>query len=637
MLTFRSIIIGIFLTFLLSILAPYSIHIIHGSPFAWEFAPVGAIFFLFLLILINFLLKKIRKSFVLSPAELLIVMVMLWIASSIVTMGFVSNFLPILSGLTYYGTPSNEWAELILPHVPSWLIPQDQSAIVYFYEGLPSGHPIPWKAWLIPLAIWTPFIITLYFVMVCMMAILHHRWSKQEKLRYPLVELPVAMVSQDKTNSASNSFFKNRVMWFGFAFSFLWGSYEALHHYFPLLPPLFHRTSIPLFRRTVSLIINFRLAIIGFAYLMSLDVSLSLWLFAILGTVQTGIQNITGFSIGRSAPFSPISASVSYQGMGAMITLVAASLYSAKRYLKDFIKSVFSKKKESQNYDQLLSPKISFWGIIIGFLFMAFWLSLVGLSFWLSLLFLLIAFIIFLALTRIVAQAGIPSCRSPLIPQDFLVCGIGSSAIGIRGLVALAYTFSWGADLRTFVMASVANSLKMTEDKVKKQHSLLLPIFLAIVTSLAASIWITMKLAYLHGGANLNRWFFVGMPRVPFRYITLLIKHPESISGLRYLFTGIGAAFMTFLIFMQYRFLWWPLSPLGFPIANTYPLRLMWFSIFISWLIKSLILKYGGPRLYNKSKPFFLGLILGQFVCMGTWVIIDFFTKMEGNAISFIH
>jgi len=73
--------------------------------------------------------------------------------------------------------------------------------------------------------------------------------------------------------------------------------------------------------------------------------------------------------------------------------------------------------------------------------------------------------------------------------------------------------------------------------------------------------------------------------------------------------TGLGASALAFLI-MTY----------------------VWFSIFLSWGIKSIVLKYGGPGLYRSTRPFFLGLIMGQIFVAGMWLVIDFFTGMVGNA-----
>jgi hypothetical protein len=57
----------------------------------------------------------------------------------------------------------------------------------------------------------------------------------------------------------------------------------------------------------------------------------------------------------------------------------------------------------------------------------------------------------------------------------------------------------------------------------------------------------------------------------------------------------------------------------------------MWFSVFVAWLIKAAILKYGGSQLYIFLRPFFLGLILGELVVAGFWVFVDFFTGMQNN------
>lgn len=92
---------------------------------------------------------------------------------------------------------------------------------------------------------------------------------------------------------------------------------------------------------------------------------------------------------------------------------------------------------------------------------------------------------------------------------------------------------------------------------------------------------------------------------------------------------------MGFLMFMRYRFLWWPLHPLGFPLAESYPLQLSWFSIFIAWLLKSIILKYGGVKLYRRLRPFFLGLVLGHICVAAFWLVVDTLTGMTENYVPF--
>jgi len=64
-------------------------------------------------------------------------------------------------------------------------------------------------------------------------------------------------------------------------------------------------------------------------------------------------------------------------------------------------------------------------------------------------------------------------------------------------------------------------------------------------------------------------------------------------------------------------------------LGLTYPISRIWFSVFIAWLLKAMILKYGGARAYRILRPFFLGLVLGAFGSAGGWLIIDAFGGMS--------
>ena len=90
---------------------------------------------------------------------------------------------------------------------------------------------------------------------------------------------------------------------------------------------------------------------------------------------------------------------------------------------------------------------------------------------------------------------------------------------------------------------------------------------------------------------------------------------------------------MCLLIFMRYRFLWFPVHYLGFPINDTWILANAWFCIFLGWLIKLITLRWGGIRTYRNMRPLFLGFILGTITCAGMWLIIDAITGMKGNVV----
>jgi hypothetical protein len=99
----------------------------------------------------------------------------------------------------------------------------------------------------------------------------------------------------------------------------------------------------------------------------------------------------------------------------------------------------------------------------------------------------------------------------------------------------------------------------------------------------------------------------------------------------RWIFIGVGGAFMLFLMYMGTRFVVWPFHYIGFPIADIWMMNHIWVNVFLAWVLKLLILRYGGIRLYRQAMPFFFGLILGQITIAGFWMAVDACTGATGN------
>jgi len=101
-------------------------------------------------------------------------------------------------------------------------------------------------------------------------------------------------------------------------------------------------------------------------------------------------------------------------------------------------------------------------------------------------------------------------------------------------------------------------------------------------------------------------------------------------------FLAGGGVVMALLMFLRQRFVWWPLHPIGFPIGANSMMNYVWFNVFLAWLIKSLILRYGGGNAYRRSQAFFLGLIAGQVCVNGIWLVVDYFTGKVGNSLFWV-
>jgi hypothetical protein len=69
-------------------------------------------------------------------------------------------------------------------------------------------------------------------------------------------------------------------------------------------------------------------------------------------------------------------------------------------------------------------------------------------------------------------------------------------------------------------------------------------------------------------------------------------------------------------------FIWWPLHPLGFALAGSYSMATMWCPMLIAWIAKAALLRWGGQRAYMRGVPFFIGLLLGDYVLGCAWPIL---------------
>ncbi|MFH1732841.1 MAG: DUF6784 domain-containing protein [Planctomycetota bacterium] len=149
---------------------------------------------------------------------------------------------------------------------------------------------------------------------------------------------------------------------------------------------------------------------------------------------------------------------------------------------------------------------------------------------------------------------------------------------------------------------------------------------LVIVASIVVSGTVHLSSGYRHD-AQLNGWptswwgghVFVWAPE------SMLRMWPDKSAGShdgRLLRTGTGAALA---ILRQWLCLLSPTRPVH-PAPLLFVLHWyafnVWFSVFLGWLAKMLILRYGGWRLYSGAKSFFIGLMMGDIFPVVFWVAV---------------
>lgn len=594
-----------------------------GTGLSSDFSTGGALFFLFLVCLpVNLFLWKIKKSWMLNRYELVLLYGMMVCASGAV-MNYAAYLTTYLSAPVYFADSQNRWAETIVPYLKPWFAPVDVESIRYFFEGKPENEKIPWNVWAPVVFSWLTFFIVFSFVMLCIMLMLRKQWEKRESLIYPLVRLPLEMINSS-ISSPVPQVFKDYLFWTGFIVVFILGCINGLHYYVPAISqiiPVFKAPQIMIFRETIPLIFRISFVMLGFSFLVSTTLSFSIWFLCLVFTAVQGIMNITGYTMTESMDvYSHVCGGplFSHLQTGALIMMVLTGLFRARQELRRFFIALV--KRVEPEPEDILSPKCVAWGFLAGFLFLLLWLKGSGMNLWTGFLFLLITLILFIGITRIVVEGGLAETKTPISSFTALLSGFGSSSFTHAELTGLGLGYVYAADTRSLFITSSAHALK-AYGKIfqKRARKIIAGMLIAAIVSVLAKIFSDIYSGYKYGRINL---VFIPDIMDSFNYISSHISNPAKPFVAGNWLTLAGACLMYILTFLKQKFLWWPIHPLGLPVAAIWITKQIWFSVFVAWFIKTTILKYGGHKIYNKLTPLFLGFILGQFVAAGIWYFI---------------
>jgi hypothetical protein len=628
-LTARSLVAGLLLAFAVGALGPYCTLYLQGSNAGDVFytSPLAHLLFFILVGLVNAVLAWGRPAWGLTRSELVAVYILMTLANSTHTLAY--YWVAILAGPFYYATPENGWAALIQPHIPTWLAPADLAGIRLFFEGAQARGQVPWQVWLGPLIGWLPLFVALHAGSLCLMVILRRQWAERERIAYPLIQVPLAML-QDRRGSL----FRSGAMWAGFALPLVVGSLQGLHQYFAFIPTVELSTSIPLFRNAGELPLILSFATLGFFFLAKREVTFGLWIFFLFNTAQKAIYHLLGAGGGREPAVSVWSydlPSLVHQSMGAMIMLVLGGLWVGREHLRQVGRKALWGDAGVDDRAEVIGYRWALCGLAGSALVLALWLWGAGIPLVGALVFLFFVLVVFVALTQVIVEGGVAVLYPPLVAPDAALSALGTPAFGARGLVGMVFTRVWANDVLNFAMPHCADGLKLGEQVEGRRGWLFWGMLAGMLAGLGGALWMLLHLAYTYGAINLRPAHFIWLPEYVFDYAAARISEPSGPDLWGWVHTGIGAGVMALLLLARRQWSWWPLHPIGYPISSVF--SWMSFNAFLAWLIKGIVLRYGGVRCYQAVRPFFLGLIIGQFAVFGIFWIIDSFTGMVGNSV----
>lgn len=624
--TFRAVLLSLFLI----LINNYWITVIEVRWYALDGTClpifITPIFLLFLIALPNLMLRKYTPWLALRRGELLTIYIMIVMGATLASHDLIQNLFGTIGHPHYFATDSNQY-KLFLKYLPSHLFISDKEALNGFYKG--NVDPFVWpilRYWIAPLVGWGLLVLVIIGMMLCINTLIRKQWTENEKLVFPLVHLPIAMAAED----SGSKFYSNKLMWAGFTIAFLIGLINGLHVLYPSLPMLTGIKGYDLsqyfpnrpwcavaYAGNGFVMASYPFAI-GLAYFIPLDLCFSCWFFYILRKLWQVFCMAMGWDNAASASYY-----WDMQSSGAWLALGIVVFIGTIPYLRGVWRQAFKADiKTPEEAEDSRLYRLSFYGLALGMVFLLLFSRWMGLSPLWAILFFGLYFLLSFAITRVRAELGTPHEIVFVSPQQILLSLFGMQAIGTANMTLLQSMYWFNRGYRSNPMPNQLESMKMAEGTAIKKKQLLFAIMLAVFVGLITSYWANLQVTYSAGAQAKCLGFKQWVGAESFDRLAGYIKNKTTVDPARIAYMVVGAAIVTGLSFLRSSFVSLPFHPAGYALAISYAMDYFWFAFFVSWLVKLIIVRYGGMKLHNTCIPFFLGLMLGDFFIGSIWAII---------------
>ncbi len=507
----------------------------------------------------------------------------------------------------------------VLERVPAWAAPPAGQVVQRFYDGSRTGA-IPWDAWALPLAAWGLFLGTLMLTLAAALSLFRRSWMEHERLSYPMVQVPLRILSSpDSGRSASVVLF-----WLGFGLTASLDGLNMLHAFSPSVPALGAGYDVGLWfpdRPWSSLSpmwVSYRPEIFGLAYLMPRDVLLTAWLSYVALRLSTVARVAAGSQI-ASTPYD-------YQemGMGAFLCLFVLLIARAMPQLRTSLRSVWAAPAD-RGSDEPMSARLAWLLVMGGPLVMVVWLRAVGLPWWVACAHLGMLLAVAIVYARIRCETGTPSVYLfPFWQQQSLLSNLfGVHALAGRngqGLVGLALVGGLSRGVFPEVSAYAAEGMSLAHQVGMSQRVAMRRFLFGAVAGVVGGGLLYMSVCYSQGADNIGGGYQLGLMRRQFQTVASQLAAPaDALPGWRpdlVMETLVGAGLAFGMNWARQRFLWFPLHPVGFAMTSAYGYHL-WFPFLTAWVLKGVILRFGGHAAYVRFVPLFLGIAMGRYLFTG--------------------
>jgi hypothetical protein len=348
--------------------------------------------------------------------------------------------------------------------------------------------------------------------------------------------------------------------------------------------------------------------VVGIGFFIPLDLSFSCWFFYLFWKVERILTSAFGFYGVPRAPF------LEEQAFGAYVAVCVFSLWVSRKHLAHVFHCAVRGLK-GEDADEPLSYRAAFIGLMVALLFLIGFSIYAGMAWWVAVAFFIIYFALSTAIARMRAELGSPVHDLHFAgPHYTMTNTLGAQAFSRSDLTMMTFYHFFNRAYRGHEMPHQLEGMKMAQESRLPPRKLLTPILIAVAFGTFATFWAALHMSYHLGGH-----FYFG--REAFNRLQTMMNSPTSYNISSIVAVIAGFATTSFLGLMRFRYPWWMFHPAGYAVSNNWSMNQFWLSLFFAWMVKATILKYAGIKSYRTAIPFFMGLILGDFLGGSMWTL----------------
>jgi len=646
-----AVLIGLAGSLIICIVTPYNNFIMNNMmDIAGTSLPAVALVLFFpLILLVNPLLRRLAPSLALTGNQLAIILGMMLVACVVPSQGVlkwlgymivqvpleVSRNHRLAKVFSEMGLPASLWPDPIgfgaqTPVSLSFLTP------------LAQGASVPWHAWLPPLLAWGSLLVPCWLMMISLALIVFPEWRRNERLAFPLLMIQQSLVEAPEPGRLLPPILRNRTFWIGAGAVFVLHLMGGLARYFPdsipavplewNLAPMFAEDPLRYLPWCVQWG-RLYFIFVGVAFFMPSRVGVSLWVFPILYALY--IMFVSAYQ----PPFRWDT--IQDHRWGASVVFVASILWLGRdhwrRVFGTLVRPVATEEDRRHRKAALM--------FLAGCAGMILWLLWAGATPGWAVYFVVFGVLTCLLITRLVCETGVP----------FLMVGWGNEIMFVK--LAQVSAMKWfGASLLTPAVTYLMNIVAILFEGGSRMSGTVMAIHAFGLTEKApprrqppyALILVGLMIVALvvAGAVNVYGNYHSATPintRPQIAWgLGLLGRANSDVVALQsgtlsppmynqYGHIAFGAILCLVLMVACLKTPHWPLHPIGLVLVESFPLDTAWWSIFVGWLAKGMVLRYGGAGLYRAARPLFISLILGEVMAAVFWSIVAWILAAMGR------